>query len=186
MQITKIIPGLLNNSFEFFNVNSEVKFVNNGTLKPFTDLPSSIHSLINQTIESNPEAKTILQEWHPNSEFHQLEKFISCRMGGLDFTPDITDGVLQEGEYWACPNIGNCKGQGILCKNPVYNGHELSSEEILLIQLSTTNKTNEAIADQLGKPLGTYHKMKKQIHEKLGNIQTKQCLTKIAYALNLI
>lgn len=183
---TKIIPGLLNDSFEFFNVNDEVKFMNNGILKSFTDLPSSIHSLLTQTIEKNPEVKAILQEWHPESDFHQLKQFISCRMGGLDFTPDITDGVLQEGEYWACPNSGNCKAEGILCKNPIYNGQEISKEEIKLIQLSTTNKTNEAIADEMDTPLGTYHKMKKQIHKKLGNIQTKQCLTKIAYELNII
>lgn len=182
----KIIPGLLDANFEFFNASDDVMFVQNGNVQSFSNLPAPIHSLLKETIEKDSEVKKILNDWHPDSEFHQIKQLVSCRFGGMDFKADIENGVLQEGEYWSCPKSGNCKAEGILCKSPEVNGNALSKMEIELIKLSTTDKTNEVIAEILEIPLGTYHKMKKILHQKLGNIQTKQCLTRIAYELNII
>lgn len=182
----QIMPGLLDNSFEFFNHNSDLKYVSDGKLKPFEEAPTSVILLLQEAIEKEPHSKAILMDWFPNSEFNQLKKFASCRLGGLDLTPDLVNGELQKGEYWHCPNRGNCPGEGIVCLAPTFNGHELSKTEIELIKLSTTNKTNEAIADILGLPMGTFHKFKNILHKKLGNIQTKQCITKIAIEMNFI
>lgn len=180
------MPGLLDNSFEFFNHNTDLKYVSDGKLKPFEEAPTSVILLLQEAIEKEPQSKAILMDWFPNSEFNQLKKFASCRLGGLDLTPDIVNGELQKGEYWHCPNQGSCPGEGIVCLAPTINGHELSKTEIELIKQSTTNKTNEAIADNMGLPLGTFHKMKNTLHKKLGNIQTKQCMTKIAIEMNFI
>lgn len=182
----KIIPGLLDNTFEFFNFEDDVKFISDGKLKSFAEAPASIIIMLKEAIEKNPEAKSILMEWHPQNEFNQLQKFASCKFGGIDYSADIKDGQLQQGEYWECPNAGSCKGEGIICTSPTYNGHILSKTEIQLIKLSTTEKTNEAIADEMSLPMGTFHKYKHQLYEKLGFIQTKQSLTKIAINLNII
>jgi len=186
MTMQKIIPGLLDNTFEFFNLEGDLKFINDGKLKSFTEAPASVIIMLREAIEKNPEAKSILMEWHPESEFNQLKKFASCKFGGIDYSADIKDGELQQGEYWECPMAGNCIGEGVICTSPIYNGHILSKTEIQLIKLSTTEKTNEAIADELSLPMGTFHKYKHQLYEKLGFIQTKQCLTKIAINLNII
>lgn len=183
----KIIPGLLeSNSYEFFLHKGDLKFVNNGQLKPFVEAPFNVISMLKEAIENNPEAKTILMDWFPDSNFLQLKKYVSCRFGGLDFSPDIIDGELQKGEYWNCPERGKCPGENILCSSPIVNGYPLSNLEIKLTQLLTTDQTNETIATGLGLPLGTFHKLKKELYEKFGSIQTKQCLTKKAYSLNII
>lgn len=180
------IPGLLDSNFEFFNTDTETKFIHDGVVKNFSDVPSSIIIILKEFIDNNNDVQEILKDWHPNSEFHQLQQFTHCRFGGMDSLPDIENGKLQDGEYWKCPKSGNCKGEGILCKLPSYKGQILSKLEIELIQLSTTDMTNEVIADTLNLALGTFHKMKSILHKKLDNIQTKQCLTKLAYQMNII
>ncbi|WP_445458393.1 helix-turn-helix transcriptional regulator [Flavobacterium sp. HNIBRBA15423] len=183
----KIIPGLLDsNSYEFFNHQSEIKFVNNGQVKSFYEAPFNVISILQEAIDNNPEGKAILMDWFPNSGFKQLEKYVSCRFGGIDYSPDLLDGKLQEGEFWNCPKRGNCPGENILCSPPTVNGNKLSNIEIKLTQLLTTDKTNEVIADYLDLPLGTFHKLKRELYEKFGSIQTKQALTKKAYNLNII
>ena len=182
----KLIPGLLDNTIEFFNFEDDVKFISDGKLKSFTEAPASVIIMLKEAIDKKPEAKAILMDWHPESEFNQLKQFASCKFGGIDYSADIKNGELQEGEYWQCPKAGSCQGEGLICTSPIYNGHVLTKTEIQLIRLSTTEKTNEAIADELNLPLGTFHKYKHQLYEKLGFIQTKQCLTKIAYNLNII
>ena len=134
----------------------------------------------------NKEAHAILKEWYPESELKQVEKFSECRFGGLDFTPDIIGNQLQEGEYHDCPFRGKCKGEGIVCKALKYKGNVLTVEDIELIRLLSTSDTNEVIAEKLNISLGQYHKIKKDLYARLGNIQTKQEATLIATELNLI
>lgn len=186
MHTVKIPSGLLDNKYEFFNTEDNVMFFHSGETKPFEDLSFPMINILLEKINQEPEAKLILMDWFPNSEFQQIKKFVSCRFGGIDYKADFENDTLQEGEYWNCPNLGNCPGQGKVCKNPTYNGEKISDIEIKLIQLSTSDMTNEVIADTLGIAMGSYHKMKAILHKKLGNIQTKQCLTKIAYSLNII
>lgn len=184
--LQKVIPGLLDNSIEFFNHENELKYISNGIVKNFNEASTPVIMLLKEAIENEPEAKAILTNWFPQSEFNQLKKFASCRFGGVDYTPDLIDNKLQSGEHWDCPNAGKCIGEGIVCKSPTYNGHELSKTEIQLIRLSTTEKTNEVIAEEMGMAMGTFHKQKHILYEKLGSIQTKQCLTKVAFCLNII
>ena len=98
----KILPGILDQNFEFFNHQQEndVKYFHNGKLSSFTSLPSPIYALIKTTIDQSQKVSTILKKWFPNSEFHQIKKFLSCRFGGVDFKADIENGQLQKGEYW--------------------------------------------------------------------------------------
>src|SRR5690606_32617200 len=101
-------------------------------------------------------------------------------------TSDISEtGKLQDGEYWECPLRGKCTSEGVLCKMPKVGAERLTPTEIKLIQLSTTDKTNDVIAEEMQLPLGSFHKSKKLLYNKL-NINTKQCLTRMAMALNFI
>lgn len=183
---SKIIPGLLDNSIEFFNHSGDLKYISNGIVKDFNEASISVIMILKEALSNSPEAKLILMEWYPDSEFNQLKKFASCRFGGVDYTPDLVENNLQDGEYWPCPLRGSCIGEGKVCKSPKYNGHELSKIDIELIKLTTTDSTNEVIAEKLGLPLGTFHKHKLNLYQKLGNLQTKQCVTKVAYHLNII
>ena len=180
-----IYPGLVDNSIEFFRSKNKIFFLKNGRVKNISDLSFSIIEKIKEAMHSDESVMKALTEWHPSSGMSRIEQFIECRFSGLDFIPDIKEGVLQDGEFWPCPKRGSCPYEGILCKLPVINGHRLEQIEIELIQHSTTDKKNEVIAALLNLPLGTFHALKNVIHKKLG-VQTKQELTKIAAFWNLI
>jgi DNA-binding CsgD family transcriptional regulator len=182
---TKTYPGMICNGIEFFLQNQEMKMIQNGHVKPFEEMPYQTSQIIKEAIEASPDVVNALLEMHPNSETKRIEQFAKCRFGGLDFQADIVDGQLQDGEFWACPFHGTCKHEGVLCKLPKYNNQRLTKSEVILMQLSTSDKTNEVIADDLNMALGTFHQTKKHLHRKLA-IQTKQEITKIAFLLNLI
>lgn len=181
----RIYPGLNCNSIEFFNQDNQVKLFTKGKMLDFEDLPYSYHQQIEDARKANPEAQAILDEWFPNSSLQQNEKFVKCRFGGLDFTPDIKNHQLQDGEYWDCPLRGSCKGEGKVCLPVKYNNQPIEAQEIKLLQLLITNDTNEVIGDKLNLPMGTLHKMKRILYAKL-NIQTKQGAARVVRELNLI
>lgn len=182
----KIIPGMIDNSIEFFTADDgRMKYVHQGKVNCISELPFAYNHLIKDEISNNPEIEKHLFQFHPDSEIKRIHQFISCRFGGLDYQGDIKDNQLQQAEYRPCELRGHCKSEGILCKLPVINGHELSSTEIKIIQYSTSDMTNDVIADKLQLCFGTLHKMKKSIYKKT-NVMTKQALTKIAHRYNII
>lgn len=186
MSTTNLIPGLACSSVEFFWVENELKFISNGTVKPFDELSFSHIQLIREAIASDDEIDFELKRMHPDSEYKRIHQFAICNFSGLDYTPDIKDGVLQKGEYWDCPKRGCCPGEGKICKTLQVNNNVIHAQEVEMIKMLTTEMTNEAIADNLLLPMGTFHLVKKKLYEKLGNIATKQELTKMAIKLNII
>ena len=185
-QNSNILPGMVNNSLEVFVVENVTKAIHKGKVIDFTELPLGIIELLKEAIKNDKQVALALHDWHPFSQWKRIEQYASCRLGGLDYNDDITaDGKFQDGEYWPCPKRGTCQYEGIICKLPIVNDHRLSPEDVKLMQLSTTEKTNEVIAEELDMPLGSFHKAKARIHQILG-IQTKQGITKFCTYLNLI
>lgn len=185
MTQNKFYPGMLDGSIELFVVEDEVKAMQNGKVYSFEELPYSVFQFLKEEIAADKDAQVVLKQMHPVSEYRRIEQFAHCRFGGLDHTPDFGSGKSQKGEYWNCPKRGKCSAEGVLCKLPEINGKQITAEEIKLIQLSTTTKTNEVIAEELNLPKGTFIKVKKQLYEKL-NALTKQCVTRIAVLHNII
>ncbi|MFA9191100.1 hypothetical protein AAGV28_06925 [Flavobacterium sp. FZUC8N2.13] len=180
-----IFPGMIDSATEFFVSNGEVKIIQNAKILPFCEISSATMQILEETINQDARVKIELLDMHPTSKMKRIEQFAMCRFGGLDFEADIKDGQLQDGEYWECPNHGNCKSEGILCKLPKYNGQRLEKQEVILLQLMATNKTNDSIAHDMDMAMGSLHKLKKNVYDKLG-IQTKQEGTMISFFLNLI
>jgi hypothetical protein len=83
----------------------------------------------------------------------------------IGFSHDIKNGELQDGEYWQCPNHGIALIEGMLCKLPTYNNQRLTKQDVQLLQLTATNKTNEAIGEELNLPMGSFIKPKISICE---------------------
>lgn len=182
---TKTYPGMIDSSYEFFKSPDGLKVMSSGNVLKFKDIPMPLYQFLKEHMKAEPETMKVLKSWFPNSELCQLEKFAECRFGGLDFIPDISDNDLQFGEYWDCPLRGNCKGEGIVCKNLSYNNNVLSAFEIKMMRMVATNYTNEVIAELLDISFGQLHKLKQVLYQKL-NVQTKQEVTLIAGSLNLI
>ena len=181
----KIYPGLICNALEFFHDGYELRVLSGGILKSFRDLPYYFIQLIREKIAERAEVETELMRMHPDSEMKRIEQYAICNFSGLDYEPDIIKGVLQEGEYWDCPKRGICPGEGKICKQLTYNGHTISFQEIRMIKLLVTDMTNEVMAETLFLPMGTFHKIKKNLYQKL-DVYTKQEIALIAIGLNII
>src|SRR5690606_21256028 len=146
---------LIDENLEFFKTSNGIKAFTNGKVFSFNELPMAIYQLLKEKMKSS-EGYKILKKWHPESELQQIEKFVECRFGGLDFKPDIAGKILQQGEYWECPLRGNCPGEGKVCNKLSYNGHELEAIEIKLLKMiATTSLTNEVLSIELNVPLGS-------------------------------
>lgn len=185
MNKLKTLPGMTDSSVEFFSDSGQMKIIKNSQVLPFTEISFIEMEVIKKEIEKDQNVISALKEMQPDSDMKRIEQFVLCRFGGLDHTGDIVEGVLQDGEYWPCPLHGNCKYEGTLCKLPVVNGQRLVREEIEILQLAATDKTNDVIAEELGFCLGTFHKFKRLLYEKL-NILTKQEAAIFAFINNII
>jgi len=185
MNTPKLLPGMACNAVEFFIHHDELKAIQHGKVIDFTELSFSVIQLLKEEIKKNKEINLALHDMHPNSEMKRIEQFAKCRFGGLDFQGDMKNGQLQDGEYWGCPFHGSCEHEGVLCKLPTYHGSRLNKQDVQLLKLSATSKTNENIAEEMHLPMGTFHQAKKFLYEKLG-IQTKQEAAIIAMELNII
>ena len=186
MTNSNILPGMISNSLEIFVVENISKAIHKGKVIDLTELPLGIIELLKEAIKSDKQLELALHDMHPNSEWKRIEQFATCRFGGLDHNDDFSpEGKLQDGEYWQCPKRGTCLHEGVICKLPVVNNHRLTKDDIKLMQFSSTEMTNEVIAEEMNMPLGTFHKAKAQLHQILG-IQTKQGITRLCSFLNLI
>jgi hypothetical protein len=183
--MNNLLPGLTDESVEFFTHERNLRVIKGGKVVSFTDLPFSTISILKEEIKKSNCIQTALHDIHPTSEMKRVEQFAICRFGGLDMQGDIVNGELQDGEYWDCPMRGKCNHEGILCKLPVINGSRINKQDVQLIKLSVTDKINEVIADELQLPLGSFHLAKKYLYRKLG-IQTKQELAVLAMKNNII
>lgn len=183
---TNILPGMTCNGIEFFKDQEQrLQIVHGGRIKPFNEAPYAVIQMLQDVLHREIETNSILKEWFPESNMAKLEKFAWCRFGGLDFEADIKDNRLQDGEYHGCPNRGNCAGEGIICKLPVYEGKRLTTKMIRLIKLLSGTDTNEVIAMKMDIALGSLHESKKRLYKHLG-VQTKQEVAIIAHRLNLV
>ena len=182
----RMYPGLLCNSIEFFNGHTgKLKVMSAGKVKEFKDAPYCHHLILEEAVNQEPETKELLEGWYPKSKLKQLIQFGSCRLGGLDFQPDVSDLKLQQGEYSECEAREFCPGAGILCHAPRYKNVEISFLEVKVLKALVTTDTNENIAYKLNMPLGSFHLLKKKLYQKLG-IQTKPEAALISRDLNLI
>lgn len=182
---TNVLPGMMCSSVEFFVVENVVKAINHGKVLDFNDIPIGIVELLREEINKDENVKLSLFEMQPDSEWKRLEQFVKCRLGGLDFQGDIKEGNMQDGEFVDCPLRGTCPHEGVVCKLPVVNQYRLNSEDVKLMQLSSTEKTNEVIIEEMQIPAGTFHKHKAALHQNL-KVQTKQGLAIISKTLGLI
>lgn len=182
---SKVYPGLLCASVEVFLHENQLKAFVQGQTYDFQNLPYAYHTIFSEALSKEPETQSILKEWHPDSKVKQLEQFVKCRFGGLDYTPDIKNMELQDGEYWECPLRGMCKGEGIVCRSVMYNDQILNNKHIKLLKMLATNMTNQSLYEAMGMHEGTFNKFKKELYAILG-IQTKQEAACISKDLNLI
>lgn len=183
----KTLPGMSKDGqIEFYKDENSIKIMENGKVKDFTEISLSTLDLLKNKIKEDKEIELILHDLYPTSEIRRIEQFVSCRFGGLDFQADIIDNEIQDGEWHECSFRNQCPYNGKLCKLPkASNGKRLTEVEVNLIKETSTEKTNEHIAEFLGVCLGTFHLLKKNLYQKL-QVQTKQAVAIFGFMNNII
>ncbi|MCX8533060.1 LuxR family transcriptional regulator [Chryseobacterium luquanense] len=178
----RLYPGMLDTSKEYFNHGDHVLIIKNGSVKKFEDVDQ--HPELNKILDDEVELNLLLDKWFGNNTVVKLRTLARCRFGALNFTPDFSNDSSSH-DYCECEYRGNCEGENIICKPVVFNGSEISDQEIKLLQELSTNEKNTAIADNLGLPIGTLNVNKTKTYQKFGLI-TKQQLTKDLFLEGLL
>lgn len=185
MTSTRLYPGMRDGSLELFYVKEEQKLmaINAGKILDYDQLSLAETKFLDQIIDAENETKEILEKWYPMRAL-QKKKLAECRFGGLNFTPDFTNGV-HAADTFDCPLKCTCIGFGKVCRNLEYNGHSLDSFDEKAISLLISAKKNTVIAEELNIPLGSFEVYRTRLYNSL-KISTKQELASVAFILGLI
>ncbi len=168
--MTRLYPGMLDSSKEYFSSGPNVMLIHNGLIQKFDDVKE--HPELVMIIESEEDLKNILKEWHGDNEAEKQKTLAKCRFGALNFFADFNDDEIMP-EHVNCPLRGNCAGENIICKPAQINGEFANKEEIEILKAVSGDDTNKAIAKKLGYPLGTLNVKKTNLYQKFG-LATKQ------------
>lgn len=181
-----ITAGLTDHHTEFFAVNQEPFLVSNGRVLSYDQFPEALLNSIDAKLRANP---AMLQAYWLMGCYSMEEvnkKFLVCNYGKCDHVPDMVDGELQKPEYWACPERGRCKHEGVGCVGlATQSGEYLTRREIQYIVLTAKGALDKTIADELKIEYNTVTTHSKNVRRKLG-LQRKADITRFAYQNNLI
>jgi len=185
MSSIRLYPGMCDGALEiFFNHElNELMAINNGRIKKYDDLHENEVFFLKEILDNEPETKKILSGWFTD-EYNQKKTLAKCRFGGLNFTPDLKNGIADPDNI-LCPKISDCIGFGVVCKPLKYKGIELTSFDIKAIKLLSSSKKNTVIADELDIPIGSFEIYRTRLYKKM-EITTKQELAGVAFKIGLI
>jgi DNA-binding CsgD family transcriptional regulator len=178
-----LLAGLMDNeTVEFFNHGFERYAVNAGRVIPFRELDAERIAAIAQDMEKHPEAIEALNQLGITDTLDRLEKYTSCRYGGLDTRADMVGLNMGEPEYWPCPQRGNCPHEFKLCAPVSGKAGDFTQRELDVMKLMVAGLMDKEIAVALGIEYNTAIKHTSNIREKLGPGSTAKDI--IAFAVD--
>ena len=81
--------------------------------------------------------------------------------------------------------MGRCKGDGIVCKAPEINGHELRDMELRILRECVSDKKNYTIAIDLNMAEGTFNVLKNKTYKSI-DVPNKQHLAQTLIEKGLV
>ena len=164
----KLPAGLVDNNLEIFRDDLSVKCLMNGNVCDYFDLPSILRELFQVELLKDKQACKCIREVFKITDFDEMEeRFVWCRYGVLDSTPDW-DGINLTPDAPKCKNIKDCQGFNIVCRVPAGVNGTLSRSEYLVAQLVGQSLLDKEIADKLDIEVTTVRTHLARIREKLG------------------
>jgi DNA-binding CsgD family transcriptional regulator len=174
--ITRTVPpGFADNNIEFFVKDGEPVFLQGGTMHDFGELDIEEAENLRQLLDQDKKALRGLALLEISNPIEQLKKFVICRFGTFDMTPDIADDEIHY-EYWDCGCRNICPAEGILCLAPQVHLGKLTPHELKLIGLIRSDIPNKQIADIMHVSVHTVNRECSHIAGKIG------CVTKTGIA----
>lgn len=167
MQV-KVPAGIIGKGIEIFKSGDFLYFINEGVRKPYHLMPKEFRSAFQSELNSDNEAKRIIYEQFNISSYEDMEiKFIECRYGNLDYTPDLIDGILFH-DAPRCNNIEQCPGFGKVCKIPTPINGKLTRQEYRIITFIAEGLQTKEISNILCITDATTRTHIQRVHAKLG------------------
>lgn len=185
MSNNQIQAGVADRGLEIFKQNELTLATYAGHTYKFRELPNLVLNLLRADLELNIEAKVALDTWGYSEEMDRLEKYATCRFGGVDMFSDITSCGKLNPDYHDCPSRSRCPFNGVVCVKPAGKNGELSDREVEILKLIAEGQMEKQIADTLGITQGAIAKHRKSLFNKTGTASSVS-LTHWAIARNLI
>lgn len=180
-----IPPGLFDENIELFSHDGKAMALYNGSAVHIFELPKDILNILSQHLINNKSAFTALELSGFETFAQKLEKYVMCRFGHFDHSPDIKDGEVRDSEYYECGFRGTCQMEGVVCSLVVVNKRVLSAFEIQMIKLLAKEDIIPVIAEKLNVSLNTLETRKKILFEKLGVFSRARMVSK-CYELGIL
>ncbi|KAF5056974.1 Bacterial regulatory protein, luxR family [anaerobic digester metagenome] len=163
----KQFPAGLEGSIEIYRHDNDVRALVNGNRMDYLELPSILREPFQAELIADPKALNCIKYDMRISDPDEIEKkFVACRYGALDSTPDLT-GNRTCSDAPCCESIGSCPGFDIVCKIPLAPNGRLSRQEYIVIKLISQGKLDKEIAAELSIELSTVRTYLCRIREKL-------------------
>ena len=172
---TRVYPGMLDTSKEYFTNGTEVMLLHNGRVQNFDDVPE--HPELAAIIENEADLKAILNDWYPNDPSMQQKKFADCRFGALNFHADFSSDE-SSADFSVCPKRGKCPGENIICKPLTRGNKQFETMEVTVMLALAGADKNTTIANKLGFCLGTFFVFKTNLYSKVKSVINNPILTK--------
>jgi DNA-binding CsgD family transcriptional regulator len=120
-----IPAGILKGIESFFDEASQQQWVIiDGHSMPFSDAPGKIQRLFADAFMADKKSQDYLKRKMGITTFREgFEKWLKCKAGGLDYTPDFVHGKFVADKYnnactdYACPHRGKFCSLGPVLKN---------------------------------------------------------------------
>lgn len=182
----KLPAGLTDKNVEIFEHSGSAFALYNGARMHYSELPQEIVTALRNEMLSNTDAMICLTKMGIRDTTQMLEKYLVCRYGAFDSTPDFdTSKVNFTPEFFDCGMRNNCPYEFTLCDRVKIDGVILTRKEVQIVRLIAAGNTDAQTADIAKVAMDTLLTHKKNIYAKLG-IHSQAQLTAIAFRNNLI
>ena len=156
------IPAGVEEGFNIYLHGNDVRVLIDGRRSNYIDLPIRTRAIFCAEMNQNKRVIDALIQMGCNGTEAQELKFVGCRFGGLNETPDLVNQITIP-DAPDCENIGHCPGYGTVCVLPCH----LTRKEYQVAQLVARGKQDKEICYRLRIALPTCRTYFARIHEKL-------------------
>lgn len=156
------IPAGIEEGFNIYRHGDDLRVMIDGQRSDYVDLPQKTRSIFcDEMNQSKKVIEALMKMGCAENETQEL-KFVGCRYGGLNETPDLVNGKTFP-DPPQCENIGDCPGYGTVCVLPC----RLTRKEYRVATLVAKGKQDKEICYSLGITLSTCRTYFARIHNKL-------------------
>lgn len=162
-----MLPAGLEGSIEIYYDGTNVRALVNGNRMDYLELPTALREPFQAELIADKAAFACIRNEFKIYDADKAElRFVQCRYGALDSTPDIS-GHQAVPDSPVCPVIATCAGYNVVCKIPAAVNGNITPQEYQVICLVSRGRQDSEIADSLNIELCTVRTYLARIREKL-------------------